>query len=97
MYVEALGDLWRFYCASGADPLSYVSVLFIYCLNRFVAHLLAQAVKLCEAASPTDESTYNSVRSGVVNTVSAQEDIRSDVVELNVRLSEEKDGRENTE
>jgi hypothetical protein len=29
--------------------------------------------------------------------VSAQDDAKADVIELNVRLAEEKDGRENTE
>jgi hypothetical protein len=29
--------------------------------------------------------------------VSAQDDTKADVIELNVRLAEEKDGRENTE
>jgi hypothetical protein len=32
-----------------------------------------------------------------VGVVASQDDIKADVVELNVRLAEEKDGRENTE
>jgi hypothetical protein len=33
----------------------------------------------------------------VAGVVSAQDDAKADVIELNVRLAEEKDGRENTE
>jgi hypothetical protein len=32
-----------------------------------------------------------------VGVVAAQDDTKADVIELNVRLAEEKDGRENTE
>jgi hypothetical protein len=39
----------------------------------------------------------NNIRSTVVSTVEAQDEIKTDVAELSVRLYEEEDGRENTE
>ncbi len=73
-------------------------IIFSLLYLRFVAHILRQATKFAESSHPScTESAFNSVKSCVVGVVSAQEDTKADVVELNVRLAEEKDGRENTE
>ncbi len=46
---------------------------------------------------PKSESCFNGIKSCVAGTVAAQDETRADVIELNVRLMEEKDGRENIE
>ncbi len=66
--------------------------------NRFVTHILSQATKFAESPNTSScESNLNSVRSCVVGVVAAQDETKADVIELNVKLAEEKDGRENTE
>ncbi len=70
----------------------YISVF------RFVAHILSQATTFAESPhSSITESALNGVRSCVVGVVAAQDDTKADVIELSVKLAEEKDGRENTE
>ena len=65
---------------------------------RFISHILTQATKFAESPNATScESALNGVRSCVAGVVSAQDNAKADVIELNVRLAEEKDGRENTE
>ncbi len=56
------------------------------------------ATKFTESPLPPEtESAFNCIKSGVASNASAQDATKADVIELNVRLSEEKDGRENTE
>ncbi len=63
-----------------------------------MSHILSQATKFAETPHPSSsESALNGIRSCVVGVVASQDDTKADVVELNVRLAEEKDGRENTE
>ncbi len=70
---------------------------FVY-FCRFIAHILQEATKFAESShAPNTESALNTVRSCVASTVAAQDDTKADVIELSVRLAEEKDGRENTE
>jgi hypothetical protein len=65
---------------------------------RFVFHVLTQATKFSESELPSAvESSFNCIKSTVVSTVTDQTNTKADVVELNVRLMEEKDGRENAE
>ncbi len=65
---------------------------------RYVHHILQSATKFTESPLPPQtESALNCIKSCVASTVSAQDDTKADVIELNVRLAEEKDGRENTE
>jgi hypothetical protein len=67
-------------------------------LLRFVAHILSQAAKFAESHhSSSCESALNNIRSCVVSVVATQDDTKADVIELSVRLAEEKDGRENME
>jgi hypothetical protein len=67
-------------------------------LFRFIAHLFKEASGFTESTiDPQIESNFNSVKSCVAGTVAAQDETRADVIELNVRLMEEKDGRENME
>jgi hypothetical protein len=67
-------------------------------LFRFVFHILTQATKFNESELPSNvESSFNCIKSTVVSTVTDQTNTKADVVELNVRLMEEKDGRENAE
>ncbi len=67
-------------------------------ISRFVAHILSQATKFAESPhSSTTESALNGVRSCVVGVVATQDETKADIIELNVKLAEEKDGRENTE
>jgi hypothetical protein len=75
-------------------------VIGIRCLFicRFISHILTQATKFAESPNATScESALNGVRSCVAGVVSAQDNTKADVIELSVRLAEEKDGRENTE
>jgi hypothetical protein len=59
---------------------------------------LTQATKFAETdLPPAVESSFNCIKSTVASTVADQTSTKADVVELNVRLMEEKDGRENTE
>jgi hypothetical protein len=61
-------------------------------------HILLAATKFTESPLPPEtESAFNCIKSCVASNVSAQETTKADVIELNVRLLEEKDGRENTE
>lgn len=87
------GQIYSFYiCAP------YCKYLIRNILLRFVTHILSQATKFAESPNPSyNESALNGVRSCVVGVVAAQDDTKADVIELNVRLAEEKDGRENTE
>jgi hypothetical protein len=67
-------------------------------VSRFVTHILSQATTFAESPhSSNTESALNGVRSCVVGVVAAQDDTKADVIELSVKLAEEKDGRENTE
>jgi hypothetical protein len=59
---------------------------------------LHSATKFAECTLPSEsESAFNCVKSTVAATVTAQDETKADIIELNVRLLEEKDGRENTE
>jgi len=59
---------------------------------------LTEATKFSESElPPSTESAFNCVKSTLVGTVADHINTKADVVELNVRLMEEKDGRENTE
>jgi len=63
-----------------------------------VSHILNQATRFAESPhSSVAESAFNGVRSCVVGVVAAQDESKADIVELSVKLAEEKDGRENTE
>ncbi len=63
-----------------------------------MAHLLSQTTHFLETPLPSEcESALNGIRSTVIGTVESQTETNADVAELNVRLYEEKDGRENTE
>jgi hypothetical protein len=65
---------------------------------RFMAHLISQSASFLETPLALEsESALNGIRSAVVGTVESQSETKADVAELNVRLYEEKDGRENTE
>jgi len=65
---------------------------------RYILHVLLAATKFTESPLPPEsESAFNCIKSCVASNVSAQDATRADVIELNVRLQEEKDGRENTE
>ncbi len=75
-----------------------ICLSFLIYLNRFVAHILKQAAAFAESPhSSTTESALNGVRSCIVGVVATQDDTKADVMELNVKLAEEKDGRENVE
>jgi len=59
---------------------------------------LKQATTFAESPnSSSTESAINGVRSCIVGVVATQDDTKADVIELNVKLAEEKDGRENME
>jgi hypothetical protein len=59
---------------------------------------LSQATKFAESHhSSSQESALNNVRSCIVGVVATQDDTKADIIELNVKLAEEKDGRENLE
>ncbi len=61
-------------------------------------HVLLSATKFTKSQLPPEtESAFNCIKSCVASNVSAQDATRADVIELNVRLLEEKDGCENTE
>jgi hypothetical protein len=63
-----------------------------------MAHLLSETTRFLETSLPAEcESALNGIRSTVTGTVEAQSETNADVAELNLRLYEEKDGRENTE
>jgi hypothetical protein len=63
-----------------------------------MAHLLSETTRFLETPLPAEcESALNGIRSTVTGTVEAQSETNADVAELNLRLYEEKDGRENTE
>ncbi len=67
------------------------------CNVRFIFHVLTQATKFSESdLVPATESSFNCPKSTVIGTVADQSNTKADVVELNVWLMEEKDGRENT-
>jgi hypothetical protein len=56
------------------------------------------ATKFTESPLPPEtESALNAIKSCVASNVSAQDATQADVIELNVRLLEEKEGRENIE
>jgi hypothetical protein len=61
-------------------------------------HILLAATKFTESPLPPEtESALNCIKSCVASNAATQETTKADVIELNVRLQEEKDGRENTE
>jgi hypothetical protein len=61
-------------------------------------HILLTATKFTESPLPPEtESALNCIKSCVASNAATQETTKADVIELNVRLLEEKDGRENTE
>ncbi len=65
---------------------------------RFIAHLFREVINFAEShIDSKSESCLNGIKSCVAGTVAAQDKTRADVIELNVRLMEEKDGRENIE
>ncbi len=72
--------------------------IFLDSIFRYVLNILLTATKFTESPLPPEsESALNCVKASVASTVSAQDATKADVIELNVRLLEEKDGRENTE
>jgi hypothetical protein len=78
--------------------MNLVLVFFTYLHFRFVSHILNQATKFAESPHPSNsESALNSIWSCVIGVIATQDDTKADIIELNVRLAEEKDGRENTE
>jgi hypothetical protein len=80
------------------DIFSRVRLFISNTFYSFMAHLLSQTTHFLEISLPSEcESALNCVRSAVVGTVEAQTETNADVAEINIRLYEEKDGRENTE
>ncbi len=65
---------------------------------RYIQHILLSATKFTESHLPPEtESALNCIKACVASNTSAQDATKADIIELNVRLQEEKDGRENTE
>ncbi len=80
------------------QPLFKSCIVVLAYYSSFIAHILNQATKFAESHnSASHESAMNNVRSCVVGMVATQDDNKADIIELNVKLAEEKDGRENLE
>jgi hypothetical protein len=77
----------------------YLAVLSVILFqHRYIQHILLSATKFTESHLPAEtESALNCIKACVASNTSAQDATKADVIELNVRLQEEKDGRENTE